>query len=156
MASLYLLVLPTMLTKSSVCIDPIIYFGLNPQVIFWPCSALFETDPDIHSIQSGSSVLPSVPIGAVSMAGKGFNNPKTWRHHNSLLLRKDSFFNRAEPQEVLHCTFEEVSWLLWPNFYPIMYFIKIFDTEHLLKSVQTLVRNLINFHSDIADFCHKS
>merc|ERR1712039_969690 len=30
-ASLYLLVLPTMLTKSSVCIDPIIYFGLNPQ-----------------------------------------------------------------------------------------------------------------------------
>ena len=33
-ASLYLLVLPTMLTKSSVCIDPIIYFGLNPQVIF--------------------------------------------------------------------------------------------------------------------------
>ena len=112
MASLYLLVLATMLTKSSVCIDPIIYFGLNPQVIFWPCCSLYKTDPDIYSIQSGSSVLPSVPIGAVSMAGKRFNNLKTWSHHNSLLLCKDSFFNRAEPQEVLHCTFEEVSWLL--------------------------------------------
>ena len=27
----YLLALPTMLTKSAVCVDPIIYFGLNPQ-----------------------------------------------------------------------------------------------------------------------------
>ena len=30
--SYYLLALPTMLTKSSVCIDPILYFGFNPQV----------------------------------------------------------------------------------------------------------------------------
>ena len=31
--SFYILAIPTMLTKSAVCIDPIIYFGLNPQ--FW-------------------------------------------------------------------------------------------------------------------------
>ena len=30
----YLLALPTMLTKSAVCVDPIIYFGLNPQAFF--------------------------------------------------------------------------------------------------------------------------
>ena len=152
MASLYLLVLPTMLTKSSVCIDPIIYFGLNPQVIFWPCCSLYKTDPDIYSLQSGSSVLPSVPIGAVSMAGKRFNNLKTWSHHNSLLLRKDSFFNRAEPQEVLHCTFEEVSWLLWPKYV----FFRFLKLNIYLRSVLTLVRNCINFHNDVADFCHKS
>ena len=29
--SFYILAIPTMLTKSAVCIDPIIYFGLNPQ-----------------------------------------------------------------------------------------------------------------------------
>ena len=29
--SFYILGIPTMLTKSAVCIDPIIYFGLNPQ-----------------------------------------------------------------------------------------------------------------------------
>ena len=29
--SYVLLAVPTMLAKSSVCIDPIIYFGLNPQ-----------------------------------------------------------------------------------------------------------------------------
>ena len=152
MASLYLLVLPTMLTKSSVCIDPIIYFGLNPQVIFWPCCSLYKTDPDIYSLQSGSSVLPSVPIGAVSMAGKRFNNLKTWRRHNSFLLCKDSFFNRAEPQEVLHCSFEEVSWLLWPKYV----FFRFLKLNIYLRSVLTLVRNCINFHSDVADFCHKS
>ena len=31
-ASYYLLALPTMLTKSSVCVNPILYFGFNPQV----------------------------------------------------------------------------------------------------------------------------
>ena len=29
--SIYILAIPTMLTKSAVCTDPIIYFGLNPQ-----------------------------------------------------------------------------------------------------------------------------
>ena len=29
--SFYILAIPTMLTKTSVCTDPIIYFGLNPQ-----------------------------------------------------------------------------------------------------------------------------
>jgi hypothetical protein len=29
--SFYILAIPTMLTKSAVCIDPFIYFGLNPQ-----------------------------------------------------------------------------------------------------------------------------
>ena len=29
--SFYILAIPTMLTKSAVCINPIIYFGLNPQ-----------------------------------------------------------------------------------------------------------------------------
>ena len=29
--SFYILAIPTMLTKTAVCIDPIIYFGLNPQ-----------------------------------------------------------------------------------------------------------------------------
>ena len=27
----YILAMPTMLTKTAVCIDPVIYFGLNPQ-----------------------------------------------------------------------------------------------------------------------------
>ena len=29
--SFYIMAIPTMLTKSAVCVDPIIYFGLNPQ-----------------------------------------------------------------------------------------------------------------------------
>ena len=30
--SFYILAIPTMLSKTSVCVDPIIYFWLNPQV----------------------------------------------------------------------------------------------------------------------------
>ena len=30
--SFYILAIPTILTKTAVCIDPLIYFGLNPQV----------------------------------------------------------------------------------------------------------------------------
>ena len=57
-ASYYLLALPTMLTKSSVCVDPILYFGFNPQVfsisfsIFPSCSWQLKNLTQIYMASS--------------------------------------------------------------------------------------------------------
>ena len=57
-ASYYLLALPTMLTKSSVCVNPILYFGFNPQVfsisfsIFPSCSGQLKNLTQIYMASS--------------------------------------------------------------------------------------------------------
>ena len=57
-ASYYLLALPTMLTKSSVCVNPILYFGFNPQVfsisfsIFPSCSWQLKNLTQIYMASS--------------------------------------------------------------------------------------------------------
>ena len=58
--SFYMLAIPTMLTKTAVCIDPIIYFGLNPQfrseMLPW-----LGLSASKYSIQSGTrTVLASI------------------------------------------------------------------------------------------------